>query len=77
MSSVPNKYNFIQGDDSFMPYQMPLRYIRKVLFCVFIVVGIIELQIIGLIASNFMVLAFYAFFKPSKSRFNNYVNILI
>jgi len=77
MDKVPTKYNFILGDDSFIPYQMPLRYIRKFLFCIFIVIGIIELQIIGLIASNFMVFAFYAFYKPSKSKFNNYVNILI
>ena len=37
----------------------------------------IELQVIGLIASNFMVFAFYLYFKPSKSKFNNYINILI
>jgi hypothetical protein len=41
MENVPKKYNFILGDDSIIPYQMPLRYIRKVLFCIFIVVGII------------------------------------
>ncbi len=56
---------------------MPLRYVRKLFFCVFIVIAIIELQVIGLIASNFMVFAFYAIYKPSKSKFNNYINILI
>lgn len=77
MDRVPTKYNFIIGDDSFLPYQMPLRYVRKLFFCVFIVIGITELQVIGLIASNFMVLAFYIMFKPSKSRFSNWINILI
>jgi hypothetical protein len=41
MDRVPTKYHFILGDDSFIPYQMPLRFIRKALFCVFIFVGII------------------------------------
>lgn len=77
MDQVPTKYNFILGDDSFLPFQMPLRYVRKVFFSVFIVIGIIELQLIGLIASNFIVLAFYGLFKPSKSKFNNYINIFI
>lgn len=36
MQTVPTKYNFILGDDATIPYQMPLRYIRKVMFCVFI-----------------------------------------
>lgn len=30
-----------------------------------------------MIASNFIILAFYTIYKPSKSRFNNYINILI
>jgi hypothetical protein len=77
IDKVPTKYNFILGDDSFIPYQMPLRYIRKLLFCVFISIGIVELQVIGIIASNFMVLAFYAYFRPSKSKFSNYINILV
>ncbi len=74
---MPSKYKFILGDDSFIPYQMPLRYIRKLFFCIFICLAMIELQVIGLIASNFMVFAFYLYFKPSKSKFNNYINILI
>ena len=77
MDLVPTKYKFILGDDSFLPFQMPLRYVRKVFFSIFIVIGIIELQLIGLIASNFIVLAFYGLYKPSKSKFNNYINILI
>jgi hypothetical protein len=77
MDQVPIKYNFILGDESFLPFQMPLRYVRKVFFAIFIVIGIIELQLIGLIASNFIVLAFYGLYKPSKSKFSNYVNILI
>lgn len=33
---VPKKFKFVLGDDSFLPYQMPLRYIRKILFCVYL-----------------------------------------
>lgn len=32
----PKKYKFILGDDSFLPYQIPLRYIRKILICVYL-----------------------------------------
>jgi hypothetical protein len=77
MDQVPKKYQFILGDDSFIPYQMPLRYIRKLLFCIFIFMAMIELQIIALISVNFMMLVFYFYYRPSKSKFNNYVNIVI
>lgn len=77
MDKVPTKYGFIVGDESLLPFQMPLRYVRKLFFCGFLVVAIIELQIIGLIAVNFMVFAFYLIYKPSKSSFSNYINILI
>jgi hypothetical protein len=30
-----------------------------------------------MIGANFMVLSYYLFFKPSKSRFSNWINILI
>lgn len=33
---LPKKYNFILGDDSNLPYQIPLRYIRKALLCLFL-----------------------------------------
>jgi hypothetical protein len=36
LNNVPKKYKFILGDDSTLPYQMPLRYLRKTLLCLFI-----------------------------------------
>jgi hypothetical protein len=33
---IPKKYNFIVGDESHLPYQMPLRYLRKTLLCLFL-----------------------------------------
>ena len=33
---VPKKFAFILGDESYLPYQMPLRYIRKLVFCFFL-----------------------------------------
>lgn len=74
---VPKKYSFILGEDSHIPFEMPLRHIRKLLFCIFLVIASIETQIIAMIGSNCMVLAYYLFFKPAKSRFSNWVNILI
>lgn len=41
MDLVPVKYKFIVGDESFLPFQIPLRYVRKLFFCVFIVIGVI------------------------------------
>lgn len=77
ISEVPKKYAFILGEDSHIPFEMPLRFIRKLLFCIFLVVAYIETQIIAMIGANFLVLAYYLFFKPAKSRFSNWVNILI
>lgn len=74
---LPKKFNFILGDDSTLPYQIPLRYIRKALLCLFLFSSMIELQVVGMIAANFIILAFYVIYKPSRYRFNNYVNILI
>lgn len=74
---VPKKYQFILGDESFLPYQMPLRYLRKLFFCFFLFSAMIELQLVGMISANFLILAFYVIYKPSKSKFTNYVNILI
>lgn len=76
-ADLPKKYHFILGDDSHLPYQMPLRYIRKLLVCLFLLTGMIELQVVGMIAANFLVLAFYAIYRPSKSTFNNIINIVI
>jgi hypothetical protein len=56
---------------------MPLRYIRKLLFCIFLVIGTTETQVISIMGANFLVFSYYAFFKPSKSRLSNWINILI
>jgi hypothetical protein len=77
VTKIPKKYGFILGEDSHIPFEMPLRHIRKLLFCIFLVIATIETQIIAMIGSNFMVLAYYLFFKPAKSRFSNWINILI
>jgi len=44
---------------------------------VFLAIGKIETQIMAIMASNFMVLAYYLFYKPAKSRLSNWINILI
>ena len=41
MDKVPIKYSFIAGDESFLPFQMPLRFVRKLFFCGFLVIAII------------------------------------
>ena len=77
VDQVPQQYKFIFGDDSFLPYQIPLRYLRKFLLCCFLFSALAELQIIAIMAANIMVLSFYFIYKPSKSKFSNWVNILI
>jgi hypothetical protein len=37
----------------------------------------IELQVVGMIASNFLILAFYAIYRPAKNKFNNIANIIV
>ena len=77
MTKVPKKHAFILGEDSHIPFEMPLRHVRKLLFCIFLVLGLLEMQIIAMIGCNFLVLAYYLFYKPAKSRFSNWTNILI
>lgn len=76
-SKIPKKHQFIVGEDSHIPFEMALRHIRKLLFCVFLAIGKIETQVMAIMASNFLVLAFYLFYKPAKSRISNWINILI
>jgi hypothetical protein len=76
-AKVPKKHAFVLGEDSHMPFEMPLRHIRKLLFCIFLVATTIETQLIAMIGINSMVLAYYLFYKPAKSRFSNWTNILI
>lgn len=38
-TKVPKKHTFILGDDSHIPFEMPLRHIRKLLFCIFLVIA--------------------------------------
>ena len=77
MERVPRKYAFVLGADSHIPFEMPLRMIRKVLFCVFLAIGSIEMQVVGMVGANFMVFSYYLFYQPAKSRFTNWVNVFI
>lgn len=56
---------------------MPLRHVRKLLFCIWLVLYSIESQLLAMMGSNCLLLAYYLFFKPAKSRLSNWVNILI
>lgn len=38
-SKIPKKFGFILGEDSHIPFEIPLRHIRKLLFCVFLATG--------------------------------------
>lgn len=77
MTKVPKKHAFILGEDSHIPFELPLRHVRKLLFCIFLVMPYFEMQIIAMAGNNCLMLAYYLFFKPSKSRFSNWINILI
>lgn len=56
---------------------MPLRYIRKFTVCLFLFSAYLELQVVGMLSANFIMLAFYCIYRPSTSRFTNIINILI
>lgn len=36
---IPKKHQFILGEDSHIPFEMALRHIRKLLFCLFLAIG--------------------------------------
>lgn len=76
-SKIAKKHQFIVGEDSHIPFEMALRHIRKLLFCVFLAIGKIETQVMAIMGTNFLVLAFYLFYKPAKSRISNWINIFI
>jgi hypothetical protein len=75
--SIPKRHQFILGDDSHYPFEMALRHIRKLLFCGFLAIGIVETQVMAIMAANFMVLSYYLFFQPNKSRLSNWINVFI
>ena len=77
MTKIPKKHKFILGEDSHIPFEIALRHIRKLLFCIFLAIGKIETQVMAIMGANFLVLSYYLFYKPSKSRVSNWINILI
>ena len=77
MEGLPKKYKFVLGEESHMPFQMPLRYIRRLLVCAFLASGLGEFQVMAITSANFLMLAFYGVFWPSKSSFSNWINLLI
>jgi hypothetical protein len=77
VSKIPKKHQFILGEDSHIPFEIALRHIRKLLFCIFLAIGKIETQIMAIMGANFLVLAYYLFYKPAKSRVSNWINIFI
>lgn len=77
VTKIPKKHKFILGEDSHIPFEIALRHIRKLLFCIFLAIGKIETQVMAIMAANFLVLSYYLFYKPSKSRVSNWINILI
>jgi hypothetical protein len=41
MTKVPRKFEFLIGDESFIPFQISLRYFRKFMLCIFLAVGLL------------------------------------
>ncbi len=57
--------------------EIPFRYIRKLMLCIALVMPAFEAQVIIMMMSNLVFMAYYMCFTPSKSKLTNYVNFTI
>lgn len=57
--------------------EIPLRYLRKLLLCMALVMPAFEAQIIIMLMINFVFMCYYLCFMPSASKMTNYLNFFI
>ena len=56
---------------------MPLRYIRKLLFCLSLLLPDVQTQGMALLATNVLFLCFFGCYKPAKSPLTNKIVIIL
>jgi hypothetical protein len=74
---IPRKFTFLAYDPSNMIIEVPLRYLRKLLFVVSFMLPSFQSQIVSLLAVNLSFLFYYLCHKPSKSSMTNYVCLFL
>jgi len=57
--------------------EIPFRYIRKLMLCLALVMPSFEAQVIIMMMVNFVFMAYYMCFTPSKSKLTNYLNFSV
>jgi hypothetical protein len=70
---IPKKYAFLMLEPSANSLEMPLRYIRKFLFCLGLLLTSVQTQAMVILATNILFLSFFGCYKPAKSPLTNKV----
>lgn len=74
---IPRKFTFLSYDPSNMTIEVPLRYLRKLLFVVSFMLPTFQSQIVCLLAINLSFLFYYLCHQPTKSSVTNYVCLFL
>lgn len=74
---IPKKYSFLALEPSTFPLEMPMRYARKFLLALALLLGSLQSQAVLMIMINLVFLSFYACYKPAKSVMTNRICIFI
>ena len=77
VDKIPKKYSFLMMEPSAHPFEMPLRYIRKLLFCLGLLLPDVQTQGMALLATNILFLCFFGCYKPAKSPLTNKIVIVL
>lgn len=74
---IPKKYSFLMMEPSAYPLELPMRYMRKLLFCLALLLDSVQTQGMVLLASNIVFLSFFGCYKPASSPLTNKIVISI
>jgi hypothetical protein len=72
---IPKKYSFLMMEPSAYPLELPMRYLRKLLFCLALLLTSVQTQGMVLLATNILFLSFFGCYKPAKAPLTNKVVI--
>ena len=62
-------------EPSAYPLELPMRYLRKLLFCLALLLTSVQTQGMVLLATNILFLSFFGCYKPAKAPLTNKVVI--
>jgi hypothetical protein len=64
-------------EPSASPLEMPMRYARKLIFCLGLLLTTVQTQGLVLLGSNILFLSFYICYRPAKAPLTNTICILL